>query len=186
MLTIEGMHGPLRRELRHLLEHAVKLTVVDQRLRGAPLADRLEYLKRLMPRSSVDVGQLSFWGLSPETQLTLKSTVRSDFKQLSAYVHPSREQLDARLRGDATGSHLGFESTSEIANVNRLVRRIYDVVLVHTFECLGPSLTGDVFIQILDDAPAWRFYQTRFVSELSRYFDYKAEREWRKAGTPSP
>ncbi len=177
MLTSEGMHGPLRRELRHLLEHAVKLTAVDQRSPGAPLTERLDYLGAEIPRSSVDVGDLSFWGLSPATQLELKSVVRSDFRSLSAYVHPSSGQLDRRLQADSAGSYLGFEGTKDLNTVNRLVRRIYDVVLVHTFECLGHGITGDVFVQVLDERTDWICHRTKFVSELSRSFDYKMERQ---------
>lgn len=177
MLTEEGMHGPVRRELRHLLEHAVKLTAVDQRLPGKPLVDRLRYLKREIPHSSVKVGDVSFWGLSQQTQLTLKSAVGSEFAALSAYVHPSSEHFDQRVRTDAAGAHLGFETIGQLVAVNELVRRIYDIVLVHTFECIGPEITGDVFVQVLDGRPDWSFHRTTYVAELSRHFDYKMERQ---------
>ena len=45
MLTENGMLGPLRRELRFLVEHSVKVTAVDQRMGRAPLDERLAYLK---------------------------------------------------------------------------------------------------------------------------------------------
>lgn len=176
-LTTNGMHGPLRRELRHLIEHAMKVAVVDQRLPNATLEERLEYLTSGLPRSSVDVGELSLWSLSPISTQELRSVVRSDFRSLSRYVHPSQRQLEERVRADARGEFVGFETTSQLAKVNSLVRRVYDIVLLLTFETLGWDLTGDTFIHILDERDSWKFHRTRFVSELSRNFDYKAERQ---------
>jgi hypothetical protein len=47
------------------------------------------------------------------------------------------------------------------------------------FEGIGPSFTGDLFIGVLDDLPRWRFRKTKFVGEISRFFDYKFERQQR-------
>lgn len=180
-MTRNGMHGPLRRELRHVLERAVKLAATDQRNPHASLRTRVEYLRDQLPPSSVDVGAFSYWGLDASQSAELQAEVKSRFKLLCRYVHPSAQYLEETLRAADRGSFLGFESATQISAVNRLTFAVYDICLVHLFETLGPGLTGDVFTAVFDQMPDWQFHKGRFTSNVSAFFDYKAERRDRKA-----
>jgi hypothetical protein len=59
---------------------------------------------------------------------------------------------------------------------NRLAFQVYDLVLVRLFQGLGLSMAGDIFTDILDHEPSWRFHKGKFVSRLSKCFDCKHER----------
>lgn len=181
VLAAQGVFNIGRRELRYLVEAAVKHVYVDQQLPGdTPLQDRLGFLgdTKKVPRSSVKpVDQLTIRMLTqPEVLL---SAVHSAFGALSGYTHLSKRQLDERLNRASRGEFIGFESTHTLETFNKLLFRTYDVVLALIFEGIGPAFTGDLFVNIFDAQPDWRFHKGPIISEISRSFDYKHERQAR-------
>lgn len=79
------------------------------------------------------------------------------------------------------GEHLGFEGPSTLEAFNRLASQTLDLVVVLIFEGIGPAFAGDLFIQLFDDMPEWKFHRTRFTREVSHFFDYKHERQMRES-----
>ncbi len=185
-LARQGVFNVGRRELRYLLEAVVKHVFVDQRFaESAPLEDRLAFLNEStkVPRSSVDPVDDLVIRMLAEPKL-LKATAHSAFGNLSGYTHPSKRQLDEQLRRAERGEYSGFESSATLEAFNRLVAQSYDVILALVFEGIGPAFTGDLFINVFDVNPGWRFHKTKFVGEISRYFDYKAERQRGTSDSP--
>ena len=182
VLARDGVFNVGRRELRYLLEAAVKHVYVDQQLPGeASLQERLGFLNDTtkVPRSSVDpVDDLTLRLVGPPDEL--KSAVHSAFGNLSGYTHLSKRQLDERLQRAERGEFSGFESAATLDAFNRLLVQTYDVVLTLVFEGIGSSFTGELFVTLFDDEPRWRFHRTKFVSRVSQHFDYKAERQHRR------
>jgi hypothetical protein len=185
-LAREGIFNVGRRELRYLLEAAVKNVFVDQAVDGdATLEHRIAFLndRRNVPRSSVDPVDHLTIRMLPDPA-TLKTAVRSAFGNLSGYTHLSKTQLEERLRRYARGEFSGFESPATLEAFSRLLVQTYDVVLALVLEGVGPSFAGDIFIGVFDDNPTWRFHKTKFVGEMSHHFDYKVERKQRVSETP--
>lgn len=184
-LTSNGMVNVARRELRYLLEATVKYVYVDQQLDGdAPLEERVRYLgdPSKVPRSSITtIDDTKIWMLDEPEQL--RHAVKQSFGALSGDVHPSRTAVKERLARAERGEFVGFEGPRVLEAFNGLMSQTLDVVLALIFQGIGPSFTGDLFIQIFDDLPDWKFHRTRFVAQISRHFDYKVERQDR---CPSP
>jgi hypothetical protein len=105
--------------------------------------------------------------------------VTQSFAALSGYVHPSRKVLEERLVRAARGEFSGFEGPAALEAFNRVASQTLDLALVMIFQGIGPSFTGDLFIQVFDDLPDWKFHRTRFTAQASRSFDYKVERQRR-------
>jgi len=183
-LATEGIFNSCRRELRYMIEAAVKYVYIDQQFPGnAPVLDRLALLDNTskLPRSSVaSMDQLTLRNLTDKE--ALRNAVHSAFGALSGYTHLSRIQLNERMRRAERGEYTGFESAKTLEAFNRVAFQVYDVVLALIFEGIGPSFTGDLFIQVLDSRPEWRYHKGRFVAEVSRGFDYKEERQLGKQG----
>jgi len=177
-LAAQGVFNVGRRELRYLVEAAVKHVYVDQQLPGgASLQDRLVFLgdNAGVPRSSVDpVDRVTVRMLKEPNHLT--GAVHSAFGALSGYTHLSKKQLDERLQRASRGEFSGFENAGTLEAFNQLLFRTYDVVLALIFEGIGPSFVGDLFIHVFDEQPRWRFHKGQLVGEMSRFFDYKSER----------
>jgi hypothetical protein len=177
MLGEQGVFNVGRRELRYVLEAAVKAVYVDQRLEGgASLEERLSYLSSHanVPRSSVDVvDQLTLVMLPDHKDFCAE--VRSAFGALSGYTHVSRKMLDERVRRVSRGEYLGFESPATLRAFSALVAKTYDVVLALLLEGVGPMFAGDLFLHDFDGKENWPYAKTRRISEISSSFDYKRE-----------
>jgi hypothetical protein len=178
----DGIDSIARRELRFMLELAIRNIYVDQVFANpeTPLAARIAYIDRKLEG---DVNLLD--DLPLETYWSdpgpFKSEVRNRlYGALSAYVHPSYDQLQRRLELADRGIFLGFETADEVNDFADLLFRVYDVVLVLVFLALGPPSTGDVFTLHADQDPEWSFWQGRFVPEVSAHFDYKFERQGKR------
>jgi hypothetical protein len=182
-LVREGVDRTARRELRFMLELVIRHLFVDTQVatRATQLKTRLAYVEHKLGQDDVSLlGQmpLSNYIADPES---FKQTTRRLYGELSEFTHPTYEQLARRLEEAERGIYVGFETAAELESFTDLLRRTYDVLLVFVFEALGPSSTGDVFIQVLDDWPAWPFHTTRFTPEVGGTFDYKFERQQRRA-----
>jgi hypothetical protein len=108
-----------------------------------------------------------------------RQATRTLYGELSRYVHPMHEQVARRLEQAVRGVYIGCETADDLSAFNDLLRRSYDVLLVYVFEALGQASAGDLMLAF-DDVEDWPFHQTRFVAEVSRAFDYKAERQGRR------
>jgi hypothetical protein len=181
-LARDGVFGAGRRELRYVLEAVVKAVYCDQVLPGdAVLQDRISWTSdsNNVPRSSVDVIDRVTLRMVPDPA-DYRDAVRSLFGSLSGYTHVSRPQMEERLRRVGRGEYIGFEQPRTLRAFNAVLRNAYDAVLALVFEGFGPSFTGDVFVQILDDERSWKFHRSRYVSGVSAHFDYKHERKTRR------
>lgn len=180
-LAREGVFNVGRREMRYMVEAAVKYVFVDQQVPGpASVAERIGVLgdTSKVTRSSVDqIDQIRLRMLPDEKKF--RDAVHSAFGNLSRYTHLSRTQLDERLRRADQGEYSGFENAATLGAFSRLLFQVYDLVLTLVFEGIGPSFTGDLFIQTFDDIQDWKYHKGRFVSQVSASFDYKAERQRR-------
>jgi hypothetical protein len=180
-LASQGVFNVGRREMRYMLEAVVKQVYVDQAVSGdTPLGDRLALLDdaRKVPRSSVEPVDHVTIRMVPDP-VRVRMAVRSAFGNLSGYTHLSTRQLNERFRRAERGEYIGFESAGTLEAFNRLLVSTYDVILALVFEGIGPAFTGDLFLGVFDEHPEWRFHRTPFVREISRYFDYKTERQRR-------
>lgn len=181
VLAEQGIFNAPRRELRFMLEAAVKYVYVDQRApakatlrgRGRVLGDT-----RQVPRSTID--PIDGLDLSMLTDpAAFRGAARDAFGTLSGYVHPSRPALTQRLARVGRGEYSGFETGRTLESLNLVTLRCLDLILVLLFHGIGPSFTGDLFIHWLDEQEDWSFHRTRWVAEVSRHFNYKVERQGR-------
>jgi hypothetical protein len=177
MLGEQGVFNVGRRELRYMLESAVKAVYVDQQLPGdASLSDRIAYLgaRGNVPRSSVDVvDRLTLRMLQDQEKFCAE--VHSAFGALSGYTHVSKKMLDERVRRVTQGDYMGFESPKTLRAFSALVAKTYDVVLATILEGIGPLFAGDLFLHHFDDKTKWSYSKTSYVVAISAQFHYKRD-----------
>ena len=181
LLVDQGIFNSARRELRYVLEALVKFVYIDQQLPGdTPLKERLALLgdHKKVPRSSVEpVDWLALRLVSEPGEF--RSAVKQAFASLSGYVHPSRPQVEERLRRAARGEFSGFDGPKVVEAFTGLVSQTLDLAVVLVFEGVGPAFSGDLYVQLFDDYPGWKFHRTRFAPQVASQFDYKLERRRR-------
>ena len=187
-LAREGLINPVKRELRYVIESMVKYLYVDEKIRKdatiPKLEERLDFLHANVD-SSIDVRhQLELPALHADDAKQFIDELYDAYRECCAYVHVSRRQIEDRLKLDAAGRSLGFENADDLRKIGRLMFRVYDIALTLFFHGYDLSMTGDVFINPLDEHPKWKFHKGKYVACVSAYFDYKHERNMRKYGEP--
>lgn len=183
LLVRNGIDLPARRELRFMLEIVIRNLYVDTVFasRETPLDTRLAYVQHRLQQKDLELLAELKWNLIDDAG-RFEAVTKRLYGELSTYTHPSHEQMARRLEQAERGVYLGFETSIELAGFNDLLERTYDVILVYVFEALGPSSTGDVFINVIDERPDWPFAATEFVPAISASYDYKHERQTKTSG----
>ena len=168
MLATNGALNAGRRELRYLLELAVKAVFVDQQLpASAELKERQRFTHTDVPRSSAEViGDVKLLVLPAGSDLPI--SVKNAFGMLSGYVHVSIVQLEERTRRERSGRSIGFESIAEVRAHTAILSKVFDMVLALEFIGIGGMFTGDVLDTMKALRPDWKFFKTRYVAEVAR------------------
>lgn len=174
----DGALNPAKRELRFMLESAVKYLLVDQKTNELTYEEKIDYFDKNIPNSSIEpIDKISFFGLNKEEADEFRNDVKVLFSKLCQYVHPSKYQIDEYLRRCEKGAFIGFETQKEINDFIKLLFRILDIIIVLMFEALGFSSTGDLFIHVFDEKKDYKFIKGKYVSKYSKVYDYKVERK---------
>lgn len=174
----EGALNPPRRELRYMLEMAVKYLFVDINLSDSPFEDRIKFLNNHVPKSSIEpVDSLKLYGLTFEDKKNFTDDVHALYANLCRFVHPSKYQIDEYMNRVKRGATLGFETDKELVVLGALLFRVLDIVIFLIFQGLGIAATGDLFIHVFDDKPKWKLHKGRYCRLVSAIYDYKLERQ---------
>lgn len=176
----EGLQNAARRELRFLLEASVKLSGRDFHPAAKNFEERLAGLDDRSQRFEDYVSALAYFD-EFETPAEANSAILSLYSKLSHYVHATTPQLKEATNRWKRGEDAGRESVATLNSFNQLAFQVYDLVLVRLFYGIGLSMAGDIFVGDLDDQPKWRFHKAKFISRLSKCFDYKHERRVRRS-----
>lgn len=176
-LVVNGIHNMAKRELRYMLEMTTKYLVVDQEKMGTPLAEKTAYLQSNIPNSSIEVVDRITTPFDPAIDEQFKNEVKDIFYKACAYVHPSKKQLEEQLARNSSGATIGFETAKMLADLNQVTYRTYDIILTMLFIGYGHSMSGDLFVEMFDEQPKWKFHKGKYVKEYSKLFDYKVERQ---------
>jgi hypothetical protein len=185
LLVEGGLINPVRRELRYVIESCIKYLYADQQCAGKPLAERVQFLKTV--DSSIDVRyELKLGAMHDDDAKHFVDELYDAYRDCCAYVHVSPSQVDERLKQAERGGALGYETPDELRKLGRLMFRVYDMALTLYFHGYDLSMTGDVFVGVLDDQEKWSFHKGKYVPVVSAYYDYKHERNMRKYGESRP
>jgi hypothetical protein len=179
-LVVNGFHNMVKREMRYMIEMTTKYLIVDQEKMGQNLSVKTQYLADEIPNSSIEVIDRLSTPFDSTLDKQYKDEVKDFFYKACAYVHPSKRQIEEQIDNYTKGLHIGFETARMLSNINKLLFRSYDIILTMLFIGFGQSMSGDLFIEIYDTQPKWKFHKGKYLKEYSKLFDYKLERKKRK------
>jgi hypothetical protein len=175
ILAREGLQNAARRELRFLLESSIKLSSRDADAGSKGLNERLAGLDDRSQRLEDYVALLVYFD-EFERPEEMNADILSVYSELSHYVHATVPQFRQSMNRSQRGEPAGMESVATLNRFNNLAFQVYDIALARLLHGVGLGIAGDIFTSTLDDGPQWRFHRGKFVSRLSRCFDYKHER----------
>lgn len=172
-----GTYNQIKRELRYLIELTTKCVVVDYEMMGRSMEDKLAHLYDNIPNSSIDPIDRCPPIFKPALDMAFKAEVKDFFYKACAYIHPSKTQIEERIKNYSKGNTIGFDTAKMLTNCNTLTFRALDIILVLIFHSFGQSMSGDLFINGFDKNPKWKFHKGKYTKEYSALFDYKHERQ---------
>lgn len=178
-LAIEnGALNPARRELRYMLEVAVNIVYVDEIRNKDSFSERTSFYRgKQVNKSNVDhVFNLPL-RLLGDQKGSFATSVRQAWVKASNYVHLTKRRVDEKLELREKGVTLGFETIDMLKNVVSDVHEVCSIVMVLTFETIGPSFTGDILVGSLDQLDEWTFHASGYVALVDAYYDYKCDRK---------
>lgn len=176
---LEGGRNSARRELRYMIELAIKAIFVDQQMPSSSLEHRLVYMDRqLQPASISPVNSLKFAILQDAEGRAVAQKLLGAYSRACQYVHASVAQIKERLELAGRGITPGFETADELRQANDEAFEAFSLVVVLLFEAIGGSFAGDVWeTGGLSDRDDWIFHGHPLVAAIDAHFDYKAERQ---------
>ncbi|MBH0005131.1 hypothetical protein [Psychrobacter sp. SWN149] len=163
-----GIHNTARRELRYLIEMTTKYVIVDYAKMGYSFDSKTEYLRDSVPNSSIKVIDDYSTPFSGDLKNNFRSEVKDFFYDACAYVHPSKKQIDEQMKNYRRNNTIGFESAKMFTDINKVLFRAYDMILVMTFHSFGHSMSKDLFEQVFDENPSWKFHKGKYVKEFRK------------------
>lgn len=177
----DGARNTARRELRYMIELAIKALYVDQKMPSSPLDHRLIFFDRKVDPSSIScVRDLSFSILAAAEAGTAVKKLMAAYSRACEYVHPSVAQIEERLELRERGISPGFETAAELRQSNDELFEAWSLVLVLLFEAIGGSFSGDILeTGGLSHRDEWVFHGHPLVAAIDEHFDYKSERKGR-------
>jgi len=178
-LAIEsGALNPARRELRYMLELAVNVSYVDEIRAKDSFDERIKFYKgKQVSKNNVDHAlQLPFRMLGKNKE-PFAYSVRNAWVRASNYVPLTKTRVDQKLCLREKGVRLGMETLTMLQDLVSEVYEVCSIVIVLAFETIGPSFTGDLLVNYLDEQDHWIFHANKYISIIDIYFDYKPERK---------
>lgn len=162
-----GIHNTVRRELRYLIEMITKYVIVDYAKMDESFEIKTQFLKNKIPNSSIEIVMKYSTPFSSPIKEQFQNEIKDFFRKSCAYVHPSKRQIDEQVTNYQRGNTIGFESAKMFTDINRIVFRAYDMILTMVFHSFGNSMSKDLFEQIFNENPKWKFHKGKYVKEYA-------------------
>lgn len=120
-----------------------------------------------VPNSSIEVVDRLGTPFNAATDQEFKNEIRDLFYKACVYVHPSQRQIEEQIANFDKGNYLGFETTKMSGNITTLLFRTYDILLTLLFIGFGASMSKDLFSEIFNDDPKWKFHKGKYVKQYA-------------------
>ena len=177
LLAKKGITNICRRELRYLIELAIKSNLIVTNTEKQNLVDQVKEYEELLNSPNINpINTLSFDYFEIEVQNEFKSFVKRTYGYLSKYTHSTTFQIIERLEKAESGRTIGYEGINELKELNDDIEKVFLSVLVFIFHSVEQYVAGDYFVEPNGESLRWYFDKSKFINLIDARFDYKAER----------
>jgi hypothetical protein len=175
-LIENGFRNQCRRELRFLIEAAIKAAFITQTNKGEEFEDQLKTYRKLLKDSGINaVNRIRFPFLSDESiKKEFIIEVKKMYGNLCNYVHLTPEQLTEKIALSKDGKPFDKLSLTELEILNSEISLSFSYISVLLFNSMPQYVVGDFFEPSLPD---YYYHKSRFIAEIDKEFDYKHERQ---------
>jgi hypothetical protein len=179
-LAMEGLHSVAKRELRFVLEASIKLCFVQQMSYRSTVAEKLTLFDKQLSSERISIkNNLDLQMLPDVLRELFTEEIGRIYGLTSGYVHLTPNQIRERIVAVNAGRTTGRENAEDITQLNALVSRSLAASLVLIYHSVPDWVAGDWLVEPDGTSVKWYFMQSRFISAMDSFFDYKGERQGR-------
>lgn len=177
-LAKEGITNTCKRELRYLIELAIKATLITKTSSQTNISEQIEEYKSLLNSSNINpINKLQLNFFNELDGKDFKTEVKKTYGLLSKFTHTSSEQITERVERALNGKTIGYEGVAELQELNDLVEKVFSQVIVFIFNAVPEHVVGDYLVESNGDINNWYFKKSKYISLIDETFDYKHERQ---------
>jgi hypothetical protein len=177
-LAKEGIINTCKRELRYLIELAIKATIITKSSTKTDINEQIEEYKDLLNSSNINpINRLNLDFFNEQDEKEFKTEVKKTYGLLCNYTHASAEQISERVKNASNGKSIGFEGVEELRSLNELVEKVFSQVIIFVFNAVPQYVVGDYLVESNGDINNWYFKKSKYISLIDESFDYKHERQ---------
>lgn len=177
-LVHNGMLNVARRELRFMIEAALKLCFIQQQYYSSSVGDKLSKYEQTLDSASISIKKKVICHMiNKELRGEFDDEIGRLYREISQYVHLTHSNLVEKIAHSKEGKIVGFESLDDLKGLALLVSRSLAVVLVLIFHSVPSYIAGDYFVESDGSTVGNYFVRSRFVANIDSAFDYKQERK---------
>lgn len=178
ILIKEGIHRPIIREARFLLEMSIKMTYIQQKDYNLSISEKLNKYKKTLQSPGISIMRDINLNLLDES---LHTTFLKDSGRLygysSNYIHLTNDQISKRMKLLNNGRSMGRESDIDLKELNDFLEKIYSISIVYIMHCIPQHVPGDWLVEGDGRTIDWYFVKSKYISAIDELFDYKHERQ---------
>lgn len=177
-LTKQGIRNTCRRELRYLLELAIKACVVSQKYSTKSVDEQItEYINTIKSTNVSMIKEIDFFFFDTVLKESFVSEVLRMYGNLSTYVHSTPKQMYERISLAQKGRYIGFEGTNELKELNYELTITLSFVLSLFFHSIPSWCVGDYIVERDGHTVISYFSKSKYFAAIDSKFDYKHERQ---------
>lgn len=171
-----GFRNQCRRELRFLIEAAIKSAFITQNASNENFEEQLKTHRKLLKSSGLNsINRINFPFFSrQETKKNFILEIKQMYGNLCNYVHLTPEQLTEKIALSKDGKPFDKLSLEELRILNNEIALSFSYISVLFFNSMPQYVVGDFFEPSLPD---YYYYKSKYISEIDQEFDYKHERQ---------
>ncbi len=171
-----GFRNQCRRELRFLIEVAIKATFITQTNTEEDFETQLVTYRKLLKNPGINsVNRIKFPFIKDEGFIKdFRVDIKRMYGDLCNYVHLTPEQLTEKITLSKDGKPFDKLSKVEFEILNSEIAKTFSYICVLFFNSMPQYVVGDFFEPGLPD---YYFNKSKYIAEIDKEFDYKHERQ---------
>jgi len=177
MLIEQGIHNPVIRESRFILEMSIKMAIQQNKYKLS-IEKKLEAFKKELSSPSISLmKRVHLYLLNDELHEQFFEETGKLFGYSSKFVHLTHAQVSKRVSLIQAGRSIGKESAKDLENLNSFLERIYACAIVFMMHSVPNYVVGDWLVKEDGSTIDWYFVASKYISSIDHIFDYKHERQ---------
>lgn len=178
ILCKEGIRNACRRELRYLIELAIKASLISQHSSEMSNEEQIDQFRETLGSTNITmIKDINFYFFNDKQRDQFITDTKRTYGKLCLYVHATSHQMYERVKLDAIGCYIGYEGIEELHELNEEIGHVLSSVLILFFHAIPKWCVGDYFVERDGYTVDTYFTKFNFFSMIDMHFDYKCERQ---------